>query len=105
MKHSSGKNESVNNGAVKSCAESIRPLKKKGLLQKTSMAAGIFCQIIALFCLVMTYLESQTLGMEDVITASYLASTFFFSTCGIVMIIIGKADLPDLSISGLSEDK
>ena len=95
MKHASVKHDIVNNS----------PTKKKGFLQRASMVAGVICQVIALFCLVMTYLKSQTLGMEDVITASYLASSFFFCTCGIVMIIIGKADLPDLSMSGFSEDK
>ncbi len=53
----------------------------------------------------MLYLKAQELGMQDVISASFMASTFFFFTCGIVLIIIGKADLPDLSFKGLSEDK
>ena len=95
MNHASVKNSTVKNS----------PMKKKGILQMASLVAGIICQVIALMCLVMTYVKSQELGMEDVITASYLASSFFFCTCGIVMIIIGKADLPDLSMSGFSEDK
>lgn len=80
-------------------------MKKKGILQRTSLFMGIVCEVISLFCLVMLYLKAQELGMQDVISASFMASTFFFFTCGIVLIIIGKADLPDLSFKGLSEDK
>lgn len=64
---------------------------------------GVVSEIIALFCLVMLYFKSQELGMQDVISASFLASSFFFFTCGIVLIIIGRADLPDLSMKGRSE--
>lgn len=79
--------------------------KKKGIFQKTSMVMGVLSELIALVCLVMTYLKSQTLGMEDVITASFMASTFFFFMSGVVMIIVGRADLPDLSMSSLMDDK
>ncbi len=81
------------------------PKKKKGIFQKTSMVMGVLSELVALGCLVMTYLKSQTLGMEDVITASFMASTFFFFMCGIVMIIVGRADLPDLSMASLREEK
>ncbi|OMH29451.1 hypothetical protein [Motiliproteus sp. MSK22-1] len=72
-------------------------MKKKGFLQKASLVMGIVSEVISLFCLVMLIIYSRELGMENVITASYLASTFFFFCCGIVLICIAKADLPSLS--------
>jgi len=80
-------------------------MKKKGILQKTSLVMGIVSEVISLLCLVMLIIKSRELGMEDVISASYLASTIFFFMCGIVMIIIGRANLPDLSFKGPIEDK
>lgn len=86
-------------------ASTAIPMKKKGFLQKTSLVTGILCEVISLLCLVMLIIKSQELGMEDIISASYLASTFFFFTCGIVLIMIGQANLPDLSFKGSVEDK
>ncbi|MEH6578969.1 MAG: hypothetical protein V7731_18050 [Amphritea sp.] len=80
-------------------------MKKKGILQKTSLVMGIVSEVISVLCLVMLIFKSRELGMEDVVSASYLASTFFFFTCGIVMIYVGRVDLPNLRFDGPIEDK
>ena len=36
--------------------------------------------------------------MQDPVTVSFLAATFFFTLIGFVFTIIGKADLPDFNI-------
>ncbi|WP_432470146.1 hypothetical protein [Amphritea sp. HPY] len=80
-------------------------MKKKGFLQKTSLVMGIVSEVISVLCLVMLIIRSREYGMEDIFSASYLASTFFFFTCGIVLIMIGRVNLPDLSFKGSFEEK
>ncbi len=80
-------------------------MRKKGFLQKTALISGIISEAIAVLCVIMLIIKSRELGMEDVISASYMASAFFFLTCGFVLIMIGRADLPDFSFDRSSEDK
>ncbi len=80
-------------------------MKKKGILQKSSVVMGIVSEVISVLCLVMLIIKSRELGLENLISASFLASTFFFFTCGIVLIIIGRCDLPSLSFDSPTEDR
>lgn len=80
-------------------------MRKKGFLQKTSLVMGIVSEGVSVLCLIMLFIKSRELGMEDVISASYMASAFFFFTCGIVLIMIGRANLPDFSFDRSTEDK
>jgi len=80
-------------------------MRKKSFLQKTALISGIISEGIAVLCVIMLIIKSRELGMEDVISASYMASAFFFFTCGFVLIMIGRANLPDFSFDRSTEDK
>ena len=80
-------------------------MKKKSILQKSSLVMGIISELLSVACLVMLFITSQELGMQDVISASYMASAFFFFTAGIVLIIISQANIPSLSFNDSADDK
>jgi hypothetical protein len=52
----------------------------------------------------MLYLRLKSVGSDDLMSASFMASTFFFISVGVVLTIIGKADLPSFKID-ISEGK
>ncbi len=79
-------------------------MKKKGILQKSSLVMGIVCELLCVLCLGMLVLKARELGMEDVISASYMASAFFFFTAGIVLIIISQANVPSMSFKDSLDD-
>lgn len=72
--------------------------KRKSMLQKSSVIVGYVCFLLAVLCAVALYFKKQELGMQDPVTASLLASTFFFVFIGFVFMIMGKVDLPNLKI-------
>lgn len=72
--------------------------KQKGILQKIALGSGIVSFILAVVTGVLLYLRVEEVGSENPISASLMASTFFFFCVGIVLTIIGKADLPDLKL-------
>ncbi len=80
-------------------------LKKKSILQKFSLVMGVTSELLSAVCLVMLYIKSQELGMQDVISASYMASAFFFFTTGIVLIIISQTNIPSLSFNDSADDQ
>ncbi|SFG31248.1 hypothetical protein [Neptunomonas qingdaonensis] len=95
MKNSSMKNRSMKNSHIKS----------KSFLQKTSLVMGIISELLCVLCLVMLVIKARELGMEDVISASYMASAFFFFTAGLVLIIISQANIPSLRFNDSADDK
>ncbi len=72
--------------------------KPKSVLQKISVVIGYLCFLLAVLCAIALYFKRQELGMQDTVTVSFLAATFFFALIGFVFTIIGKADLPDFKI-------
>ena len=68
--------------------------KRKGTLQKLSSIIGIICFLLAIVCAVVLYFTVEEHGMQDVVSASLLASSFFFVFIGFVFIVIGKTDIP-----------
>ena len=72
--------------------------KRKSILQKSSSVIGVICFLLAILCAVGLYFKVEELGMEHVISASLLASSFFFVFIGFVFMVIGSTDIPDLSI-------
>jgi hypothetical protein len=48
--------------------------------------------ISGVYCII----SGQTTGWGDVMTASAMATAIFFATTGLVLIIMGKANLPKL---------
>lgn len=72
--------------------------KQKSVLQKSSVIIGYLCFLLAVLCAIALYFKKQEPGMQDPVTASFLAATFFFASIGVVFTIMGKADLPDFKI-------
>jgi len=68
--------------------------KPKGTLQKVSKISAIFCFILMAVSGYFLYIESQALGMSDPITASWLATFFFFFFTGFSLQLLSKANLP-----------
>ena len=69
--------------------------KRKSVLQRISFVSGVVSFVLALVSGVMLYIRMQSvIGVDNPISASFLASTFFFVCIGIVFTVIGTADLP-----------
>ncbi len=78
---------------------------KRSILQKTSLVTGIICEILCVFCLVMLVITVRELGLEDIISASYIASAFFFFTAGFVLIVISQPNPPSMGFNDSVDDK
>ena len=78
--------------------------KRKGILQKVSLISAALSFVLALTAGVMLYLRLESVGMDNPISASFLASTFFFVCVGVVLAVVGMADLPSFKIDN-SEGK
>ncbi len=78
--------------------------KRKGVLQKVSLVSAMVSFVLALTSGVMLYLRLQSVGSDNPISASFMASTFFFICVGVVLTVIGKADIPSFKIDN-SEEK
>ncbi|MCP4994286.1 MAG: hemerythrin family protein [Gammaproteobacteria bacterium] len=74
------------------------PESTRGVGQKTAFVVAIFFYIAALFCVGALYYYNGELGSDSPIVASFGASIVFFVGAGIVLHVIGKVSLPDLSI-------
>ncbi|RKZ65481.1 MAG: hypothetical protein DRQ44_08025 [Gammaproteobacteria bacterium] len=72
--------------------------KRKSILQKSSSIVGIICFLLSILCAVALYFKIQELGMQHVISASLLASSFFCAFIGFVFIVIGNADIPSFKV-------
>ncbi len=71
---------------------------KPRFLQKVALVVGKLCFLIALVSVVFLYLKVNELGADHPVSASFLASVFFFTFVGILLSIVGRADIPDLTI-------
>lgn len=69
--------------------------KRKGILQKISLFSAVVSFILAVISGVLLYIRQQSVvGFDNPLSASFLASTFFFVSVGVVFAVIGTADLP-----------
>ena len=78
--------------------------KRKGMLQKVSLVFAVVSFVLAFASGIMLYLRLESVGSDNPISASLMASTFFFICIGVVLTIIGKADIPSFKIDN-SEGK
>jgi len=78
--------------------------KKKGILQKASLIAAALSFLLAVTSAVLLYFRLESVGSDNPISASFMASTFFFICVGGVLSVIGTADIPSFKI-GSSEQK
>jgi len=73
-------------------------LKKPNIGQKISFFVAILFYIAAIGCFAAIFYFTGELGSDDPIVASLSASVVFFLGAGIVLHVIGRANLPDLRI-------
>jgi uncharacterized metal-binding protein len=68
--------------------------KTRGFLQTVAVWAGVASFVLAVVCAVLLYFKVQDIGMNNPVSASLLASVFFFIFVGILLSIIGRSNLP-----------
>ena len=78
--------------------------KNKNLFQKVSLVSGVVSFVLAVVCVVIFYIKLDDLGFNHPISASLLASIFFFVFVGVVLFSIGKSDMPSLKVGASSQD-
>lgn len=78
--------------------------KNKGVLQKASLVSGVLGFILAVVCSVFLYSRMGDGASQDPITASLMASIFFFLCVGGILTFIGMCNLPSFKID-LSQDE
>jgi len=76
---------------------------KKGFLQKLSLVSAVASFAVALITGVMLYLRLESVGSDNPVSASLMASTFFFVCVGIILVIIGTADMPSFKFDNPEE--
>jgi len=73
---------------------------KKGILQKIAYYSGIVSFLLSIASLVFLYVKLDAWGWNNPITASLMASSFFFVSVGLVLVVIGKSNLPGFKVGG-----
>ena len=76
---------------------------RRSVLQKISIVSAVVSFMLAFITGVMLYLRLESVGSDDPVSASLMASTFFFICVGTVLIIIGNADIPSFKIHNSKE--
>lgn len=77
--------------------------KKKSNLQKSALYFSVFSVVASILSVVYLFLKVDTLGWESPISASLLASSFFFGFVAVVLFIIGSSDIPSFKVGDHSE--
>jgi Ni/Fe-hydrogenase subunit HybB-like protein len=79
--------------------------QRVNMLQTISGAIGKICFLLSVLCAVALYLKVKELGMQHPVSASFLASSFFFLFVGFVLTVIAKTDLPSFKVTSASRDE
>jgi hypothetical protein len=74
-----------------------RPPRPRGVGQRVAFASAMVFYAGALACLIALAIWLKPLGGEHPVIASLAASIVFFIGGGIVLHVIGRADLPNLT--------
>jgi len=78
--------------------------KRKGIMRKVSSASGVVSFILAVVCGVLLYIRMVEVGGNNPVSASLMASIFFFVCVGAILIFLGRCDnLPSFKIDQSSE--
>lgn len=80
-----------------------RTSAKKSMLQKFSLYVAYASFFASIFCLIYLFLKIDDLGWQHPISASLLASSFFFIFVGIVLLVIGKSNIPSFKVTSNSD--
>ncbi len=68
--------------------------KKKGVLQKLSLIFGVLSFLLSVVTGIWLYLRIESVGPDNPVSASLMATTFFLICVGVILTIIGRADIP-----------
>ena len=79
--------------------------KRKGLLQKLSIVFSVISFALALIAGIMLFLRVASVGGDNPISASLMASTFFFICVGTILTVIGNADIPSFKFDDSEGNK
>jgi hypothetical protein len=79
--------------------------KRKGLLQKLSIVFSVISFALALIAGIMLFLRVASVGGDNPISASLMASTFFFICVGTIFAVIGNADIPSFKFDDSEGNK
>ena len=74
-------------------------MKKKSILQKSSFYFAVFSVLASIASVVYLYLNIAELSWKSPVSASLLASTFFFGFIAFIFFIIGSANIPSFKVS------
>ena len=77
--------------------------KKKSIIQKSALYFSAFSVIASIASIVYLYFNVDALKWENPISASLLASSFFFGFIAFVFFIIGTANIPSFKFGDNSE--
>ena len=77
--------------------------KKKSNFQKSALYFSAFSVAASFFSVIFLFNKVGSLGWESPISASLLASTFFFAFVSVVLFIIGSSDIPSFKVGEESE--
>ncbi len=77
--------------------------KNKSSLQKSALYFAFASFIASIACIVYLMLNIDTLGWRNPISASLLASTFFFGFVSFLLVIIGTADIPSFKVDNTQD--
>ena len=77
--------------------------KNKSILQKSTLYFSIASFLASVGSIIYLMLEIDTLGWQNPITASLLASSFFFAPVGLLLGVIYTTDIPSFKVNGNSD--
>jgi hypothetical protein len=77
--------------------------KNKSILQKSTLYFSIASFLASVGSIIYLMLEIDTLGWQNPITASLLASSFFFASVGLLLGVIYTTDIPSFKVNGNSD--
>lgn len=74
-----------------------------GILQKTASVSAYISFVLAATCAGFLYFAIDQSGANNPVSASFMAAIFFFIFVGIVLLVIGKTNLPSFNPDDISE--
>jgi len=77
--------------------------KNKSTLQKSALYFAGASFIASIASVIFLILKIDTLGWENPVSASLLASSFFFVFVGVVLVVIGTANIPSFKVGNNSD--
>ncbi|MCW8944717.1 MAG: hemerythrin family protein [Sedimenticola sp.] len=80
-------------------------MKQTSTAQKISFIIAIFSYLAAIGCVVGVYYYESKLGGDHPVVASFGSAIVFFIGVGIVLHVIGRVNLPDLSMKFSKEQQ